>query len=92
MTLRYAMSKIAALWHLVTLRDISVRRARECSSTEGDRMRLVIGFTQPPGANEADSSIPRQKVREIWQVVTLYWPTLQVSASPEMASQNQKIE
>ena len=28
-------------------------------------------------------------MREIWQFATLYWPTLQVSASLEMASQNQ---
>ena len=27
-------------------------------------------------------------VREIWQLVTLHWPTLQVLASPKMASQN----
>ena len=56
--LRYALSKIAALWDLVTLRDILVRRARERSSAKGDRMSLRIGFTWPLRANEEDSSIP----------------------------------
>ena len=27
-------------------------------------------------------------MREIWQLATLYWPTLQVSTSPEMTLQN----
>ena len=75
-SLRYAPSKIAALWHLVTLRDIPVRHAWECSSTEGDRRRLGIRFNQPLKANRVDILIPQWKVREICQLATLYWPTL----------------
>ena len=56
--LRYALSKITALWHLVTLGDIPVRRARECSSAKVDGTRLRIGFTQPLGDNRVDNSIP----------------------------------
>ena len=58
-------------------------------SAQWVEMILGLGFTQPLGANEIDSLIPQQTVREIWQLATLYWPTLQVSASPKMALQNQ---
>ena len=88
--LRYAPSKIFSLWHLVTLRDILVQSSRECLSAQQDGMSLGLGFTWPLGVNRIDSLIPWRMVREIWQLATLYWPTLQVLASPEMASQNQK--
>ena len=87
--LRYALSKITALWNLVTLRDVSVWPARECLSAQWDGTSLGIGFTWPPRDNKIDSLITRQKVRETWQLETLYWPTLQVSTSPEMVLQNQ---
>ena len=50
---------------------------------------MGLGFTWPPKANGIEISIPQKMVWEIWQLATLYWPTLQVLASPEMASQNQ---
>ena len=52
-------------------------------------MSLGIGFNWPPKANGIDILIPRRTMRDIWQLATLYWPTLEVSASPKMASQNQ---
>ena len=87
--LRYALLKIVSLWHLVTLRDVSVRRAQECSSTQWDAMSLGPRFTQLLRANRTNSLIPQWMVREIWQLATLYWTTLRVSTSPEMALQNQ---
>ena len=46
------------LMALVTLRDVSVWRARECSSAQGDETSLGLGFTWPLGANKIDTSIP----------------------------------